>query len=298
MKLIQLKYFLAAAKHENMHQAAKELFVTPSTISHSLAALETEFEQELFQKHGKCIRLTESGQSLVKYAQQLLGKVADIKRAMSENDSMPQGSYRIAVTQGYAEHWVLPIWMTILAEYPGINGTLYSMRSHDVVQAVVLGQVDIGICISPHDHPRCQQEEINSDYLAFTFRSRHPLLNKQPVELSQLSQYPIAIPKSFQHIKNCEHHPILEEMQINSPRRMYFDSYNVAAKIIELSDIWALLPQSFLAWSAADKLTCIPLQNDVTRITFNAIWPRGQALPRVLEKLKNRLKAPLFHENI
>jgi LysR family transcriptional regulator, cyn operon transcriptional activator len=290
MKLIQLKYFLAAAKHEHINKAAKEVFVTPSTVSHSLSQLEKELNQDLFKKQGKTIRLTESGKCLVKYAEQLLAQAEEIKLSMSNHEPVPRGCYRIAATHGFSEHWVVPTWTTLLNEYEHVTGEFFSMRSHDVVQAICLGQIDIGFCISPHDHPMCQQEVVFEDFLAIALRQQHPFLAQQPYDLAQLSHYPMAVPKSYQHIKNCERHPMLDHFNIRSPIKMVFDSYNVAEKIIETSNMWGILPHSYLNWSSA-KLATLSCEHHSMAVSLTAVWARGHTLPLILEKLKNRLKS-------
>ncbi len=56
MTLDQLQYFVEAARRQHIGQAARFLNISPSAISHSIAALEEEFGQSLFEKQGRQIR--------------------------------------------------------------------------------------------------------------------------------------------------------------------------------------------------------------------------------------------------
>lgn len=58
MELYQLKYFLYAAKYENISKAAKALRVSQPSISRAVVALEKELQVELFERQGKRIILT------------------------------------------------------------------------------------------------------------------------------------------------------------------------------------------------------------------------------------------------
>ena len=68
MELLQLKYFMDAAKYENFSKAAKHNFVPPSSISKAVKILETEFNVCFFDRHGKKIYLNENGRYLYEHA--------------------------------------------------------------------------------------------------------------------------------------------------------------------------------------------------------------------------------------
>ena len=61
MELRTMRYFLAAAREENMTRAAELLHVTQPTLSKQLKALEDELGKKLFTRHSFSIQLTEEG---------------------------------------------------------------------------------------------------------------------------------------------------------------------------------------------------------------------------------------------
>ena len=56
-----LKAFVAAGKHLNLTAAAKELFVTPSALSHQIRGLEKSLDIKLFIRTRHGLKLTEAG---------------------------------------------------------------------------------------------------------------------------------------------------------------------------------------------------------------------------------------------
>ena len=76
MELRTMRYFLAAAREENMTRAAELLHVTQPTLSKQLKALEEELGKKLFTRHSFSIQLTEEGILLRKRAEDLV-KMAD-----------------------------------------------------------------------------------------------------------------------------------------------------------------------------------------------------------------------------
>ena len=72
MELRQLKYFVRLAETLNFSQAAKDLFITQSTLSHQIMQLENEFQQPLFLRNSHEVSLTEAGQTLLPLAKETL----------------------------------------------------------------------------------------------------------------------------------------------------------------------------------------------------------------------------------
>jgi LysR family glycine cleavage system transcriptional activator len=59
-----LRAFEAAARHMSIKEAALELSLTPSAISHRLRILEVTLGRELLRRVGPRLELTEAGQAL------------------------------------------------------------------------------------------------------------------------------------------------------------------------------------------------------------------------------------------
>ena len=72
MEIRTLRYFLAAAREENMTRAAEMLHVTQPTLSKALKALEDELGKKLFTRHSFSISLTEEGVLLRNRAEDLV----------------------------------------------------------------------------------------------------------------------------------------------------------------------------------------------------------------------------------
>lgn len=76
MELEQLRIFCAAAERGSLSRAAAALYISHSTVSRAVSALEASVGAELFSRDSRGVRLTEAGQVLFEGAQQLL-RLAD-----------------------------------------------------------------------------------------------------------------------------------------------------------------------------------------------------------------------------
>ncbi len=78
MTITQLRYFIIAAKMENLSGAAASLYVTQSTLSKNIASLENELGIRLFDRRGKSLHLNAAGEQFLASCQKMLGELDDV----------------------------------------------------------------------------------------------------------------------------------------------------------------------------------------------------------------------------
>ena len=66
MEIQQFRYFLAAARYENLTKAAEDLHIAQPALSQSIKRLETELGVSLFDRKNHRIELNEQGKLLKK----------------------------------------------------------------------------------------------------------------------------------------------------------------------------------------------------------------------------------------
>lgn len=294
MKLDQLQYFVETAKRQHIGQAANFLHISPSAISHSIAALEAELGKSLFVKQGRQIKLTTHGKILLDRAEFILGEVERLREELSSEHLKMKGHYRIAATHLLCSEILTPIWLEIQKEHPDLTATLYSLRSGEVLSRVNASEVDLGFCFCPHSSPNHEQEILHKGKLVFCFGKKHPFLKDR--QLKDLAIYPSIAAQAAQGIENCESHPAFRNLNIKPKVVNLFDSYDVAIRAVKSNAVWALLPD-FLAFSHQKEIeTYLPRGWDAD-YTIAAIWPkyhiRTQALDCMIEKVREAIKAAL-----
>src|SRR3990167_8658643 len=66
-----LRYFWMVAKSGSIARASEQLHLTPQSISGQLSELEATLGVDLFRRAGRGLELTETGQRLLGYAEQI-----------------------------------------------------------------------------------------------------------------------------------------------------------------------------------------------------------------------------------
>ena len=83
MELEQLRVFLAAAEAGGFSPAARALYVSHSTVSRTVAALERELGTPLFVRSNRTQTLTEAGRVLADEARGLLMQAERVKQTLA-----------------------------------------------------------------------------------------------------------------------------------------------------------------------------------------------------------------------
>ena len=245
MTLDQLRYFAEAARFEHVGKAAKAASISPSAISGAIAALESELGCSLFERRGKNIFLSPEGRRLQDEAKRVFDQVAGLQRAVAHADTALEGSFRFGASHILTRHLLAPAWNALQARHPGLRADLCSMKTNRVVLEIVSGELDAGLCISPHSQPEMKEIEIHRGVLRVAVRKGHPLLRRKlaPAKLlAALSEFPATIHKAASGVDICESHPMFEKFDIVPDIHLAFDSDDFAVASVVESDSWSLLP--------------------------------------------------------
>ena len=101
-----LQAFEVAARHLSFQQAAAELEVTPTAISHQIKVLEDYLGLPLFRRRPRPLTLTAAGQTLYPLVRDSLDNFAEaIARLQQEPNST---DLTVSVTNAFAAKWLVP----------------------------------------------------------------------------------------------------------------------------------------------------------------------------------------------
>ncbi|MBD0268367.1 MAG: LysR family transcriptional regulator [Cyanobacteria bacterium Co-bin8] len=144
LKLSQLRSLVAVADSGNFSEAALDLEVTQSTVSHAIATLEEELGVVLLQRGRHGAKLTPVGERVTIHARQMLHLLEEIATEAEHAKGLQGGTVRIASFRSVATH-VLPSAIARLhSRYPNVTISILEMDEiHELQRALQQGQVDV-----------------------------------------------------------------------------------------------------------------------------------------------------------
>jgi LysR family glycine cleavage system transcriptional activator len=109
--------FEAAARHASFTKAAAELNLTPGAISHAIKSLEQRLDQQLFERSGRTVALTDHGRTLAARVRLSLGLLAD---AFDTAPWRTRDRLVISTLASIAQRILLPALDRLQAGCPGV----------------------------------------------------------------------------------------------------------------------------------------------------------------------------------
>ncbi|MFP9227551.1 LysR family transcriptional regulator [Pectobacterium cacticida] len=142
-----LPLFLAVAEEHNFRAAADRLGVTRSAISQGMRRLEDAFGTALVLRTTRSVRLTETGERLVKALSRPLSDIGAALEEVATANNVPRGLLKIAVTSIAEKFLSGPLIASFAAAYPDVTlDVMVTDEDFDIVAAgydagVRLGEV-------------------------------------------------------------------------------------------------------------------------------------------------------------
>lgn len=152
--LEKYRIFFQAARFENFTQAARELFVTQSSVSQAVRALEESLGVALFTRLGKKVQLTEEGRLLYRELEQAFGRIKRAEEVIEEVTKASRGSLTIGASDTLCRHYLLGIFAAFRKSYPSIHLSLVNRPSPSILEELHRGTVDIGFASLSEKKPR------------------------------------------------------------------------------------------------------------------------------------------------
>jgi len=138
--LSALRAFEAAARHESAKQAAQELSVTATAISHQIKGLETALGIALFVRRPRKLELTPQGRELQQVLESAFDSIGNVVERLKAAPARQTAT--LSTTPAVAVRWLL-CWVCLLREsHPGID-----LRFHASHEPVALDGVTADLAI-------------------------------------------------------------------------------------------------------------------------------------------------------
>ena len=144
--LTALRAFEAAARHKSFKVAAEELHVTPSAVSHAVAALEEFLGVKLFHRRVRRLLLTDAGGAYLAPLTRAFDAISAATREISARNRADLVT--LASMPTFARVWLMPRLKAFLAAHSDVDLRVRAavdfteMVAEDVDAAIVYGRGD------------------------------------------------------------------------------------------------------------------------------------------------------------
>lgn len=117
----ELTAVTAVAMHRSFRGAAKELGLSPSALSHAVAALEQRMGVRLFHRTTRSVSLTEAGAQFLARISPALREISAAMEEVNMHRATPTGTLRINAAEGAAIRLMNTVGYEFLGRYPDMK---------------------------------------------------------------------------------------------------------------------------------------------------------------------------------
>lgn len=228
MELRQLKYFIRVAETLNFSEAARQLFVTQSTLSQQVRQLEEELGTDLFLRDSHSVMLTESGEQLLPHAKRTLNEAAACVDRIRDLKNMLSGSLNIGVTFTFAPI-LTETALAFMKEHQNVKLNIWCKTMEELLEMLHKRELDFVLAFKPSvTHDGIESHILFDNHLSAIVNINHPLADKKGISLSDLMPYGIAMPSKGLQARNAFD-------------MMFPDGYRALNVRVELNEVNVLL---------------------------------------------------------
>jgi LysR family transcriptional regulator, low CO2-responsive transcriptional regulator len=183
----QLRVFNAVARHLSFAKAAETLHVSAPAITMQIKDLEAEVGMPLFERQGRKVSLTTSGEYLLVYARKMLALLKDAEDAAARLQRIETGKLTIGMVDT-TTYFIPAMLRRFLNEHEGIELILKVGNRLELMQWLQNSEVDIAIMGSPSSEIPTRAEPFAANPLVFVASPDHPLASESGLKAEDLRQ--------------------------------------------------------------------------------------------------------------
>lgn len=205
MELRVLKYFLIAAREENITKAATLLHLTQPTLSRQLRQLEDELGITLFYRTSHRIVLTEDGMLFRRRAQEITDLTEKTKAEFSSDAADLAGKISLGCGETY-NMGILSGWMSVMQKkHPFVTFQVQSFTADVVLERLENGLLDLGLLMEPVDIRKYEILRMPlKEKWGVLVRKDSELCSKAVLVPQDLAQIPLILPERLSVQNNLQ----------------------------------------------------------------------------------------------
>ena len=176
MTLQDLEYILKIAQLGSLSQAARELGITQSAMSHVLRRVEKEFQGKIFSCGHSGAVPTEFGRYFLEEGEKVLWAAERFRMLMQRRANPVEYQLRIGIAPFYERRFLPPLTEAFADSFPFVNIEFTSDRQRVLEKKTKAGDLDFAMVQLPERTSEFACEELFRGNFLLILSEQHPLL--------------------------------------------------------------------------------------------------------------------------
>ena len=189
----QLRVFTEVARQLSFARAAEALHLSPPAVTMQVKELEAQIGLPLFERSGRSVSLSTTGEYYLVYAKRLLATLKDAEDAMARFRRLETGLLTIGLVST-AKYFVPRLLARFRQEHPGVDVRLQVSQNREQLLALLhANECDLAVMGRPPKEMATRAEPFAPHPLVFVAPPDHPLLRLGHPPAEALAPYPFIV---------------------------------------------------------------------------------------------------------
>lgn len=182
----QIRAFSVLARTGSFTQAARELHMTQSGVSHSMNALERQTGCRLLDRLGKKVILTQAGEQLLHHVNKILREMEGAQESLAQLGKWGRGRLRIGASTTACQHIIPSVLREFKESFPDHAITVEAGDTPELIERLLRHRIDIALTLEPDKEPQLEFKPLFADELKFIVGALHPWAQARRVDRSEV----------------------------------------------------------------------------------------------------------------
>jgi len=188
----QIEAFVQVAAHKSFSRAAEVLQLTQPSITVRIQSLERDLGEELFQRGGRGVRLTDAGHAFLPYAEKILQTLQEGRDSVDEVRNLQLGSLRLGSALTISTYVLPKILSAFRQRFPGVDVAIRTGRSEQVLAMLLNDEVQVGL-VRSLNHPEIETIQLYQDEIVLVVDPRHRFAQGDRASIDEVAAEPIIL---------------------------------------------------------------------------------------------------------
>jgi DNA-binding transcriptional LysR family regulator len=189
----KLKVFCTVAETKSFSKTSEIIHLTQPAVSLQIQALEEKYETKLFDRSSSTVTLTPAGETLYKYAKEILTLYTSAEKAIGKQTGLLKGSLSIGAGSNIG-NFILPALITEFKRiHPKTKIYLLVNNSKRVIELLNAGNIDLGLVEGDVSRQKMIVKKLLSDELLLIVSPEHHWAKRKEISISELAREPFIL---------------------------------------------------------------------------------------------------------
>jgi LysR family nitrogen assimilation transcriptional regulator len=198
MDLKQLEYFRHVAELGSFTRAAAYLSVVQPALSRQVRQLEVELGQNLFERNGRGVVLTDAGARLLEHTRGILTQIGRARQELEEQRDGDSGQVALGLPPSLGSSVTVPLVKAFAKQLPHARLALMEGLSSYILEWLSVGRVDCALVYNAAESATVDIQPLLDDQLFLVAPLEAPAETRpqrpKSITLEQLADHPLIIP--------------------------------------------------------------------------------------------------------